>query len=449
MTFTSDNSFLEIRDSFSRHFSEGGYRAVAPIPMQNADSKKSFLRSINSRPAYEYIKFNRMPFGFSRICVAQPVVRPEDFLDIDFDPLCLNQGTHVVTQYRCGMFEMLAAWHSGPIVDMLDGKQSGGSSFFPLVLNALTFLRDQLKLDPSRMWFSLWPGGKVANGKGYIPPATDCLEFLRDIWGAKAEQIAWDPSNVWPDSKNQDVLDPDRTGLIAPRLEMYYKMSDFGSASCYPKDVSECAELGYMELLSAIPLKWINDKTSGEFAEIPDEKMVSEVAFGLERSAACVERVARVRDIGFYREFRSSINSVLQSPLFLENDEKSYFAFCKVVDRLRLLIMASYQGVDFSVGGRGATLKLYSRELFEILRSMGLDNRSILLLEEKSIQYLSKYYPFLNSPECQAINDFVFQQLNPGFAMGKKYYCSPSGGVQGKDIILRDNRGPVRRSKVK
>lgn len=130
--------------------------------------------------------------------------------------------------------------------------------------------------------------------------------------------------------------------------------------------------------------------------------------------------------------------------LFQEADENSYVTFCKVADRLRLLIMASYQGVDFGTGGRGATLKMYARELFEILRTLGLDNRAILAMEEKTIQYLSTY-PFLSSPEYQSMNNFVFQQLNPAFVAGKKYSYAPNGGVQESDIILRLNKGAIHR----
>lgn len=451
MSSTAKNEFLNVRNLFLQYFSSRGYQRIQPIPMQKADSKKSFLRSINSRPAYEYIKLDKSPFGHPRICIPQPVVRPEDFLAIDLDPKDLDQGLQTITDYRCGTFEMLAAWHSGPPVGNANDQCDHGSAFLPLVSTALNFFRDELALDPKRMWFSLWPGGQVANGKGYIPPATDCLEFLQRIWGAENEQIAWDPDNIWPDPPNQDVLDPDRTGLVAPRLEMYYQVAHIDRSRCYPKNTAECAQFGYMELLSAIPLKWINDKETGEFSEIPIGKMVAEVAFGLERAAMCVEEVSRVRDIGFYKELRELMNEVALDYtghfLFHEADDNAYFTFCKVADRLRLLIMASYQGVDFGAGSRGATLKMYARELFEILRTLGLDNRAILAIEERAIQYLAQYYPFLSSPECQSMNDFVFQQLNPAFVAGKKYSYAPHVGVQEKDIIFRLNKGLIHRPK--
>lgn len=455
LTNRQNDTFLAIKHAFFNHFGNLGYKTIRPVKIDRSDSKHAFVRSINTKPAYEYINNNRFIFGSPKVIVSQTVVRPEDFLPLEMNRNEAGSLELAKGKFRCGIFEMLAIWQAGrhDIENIHEEslKESKYAPLYSLFLEILVFFRDVLGLDPRRMWFSLWPGGSVAQQRGYIPSQEEAKEFLRKIWGAKPEQIAWDEENIWPDLSNQRFLDPERTGLIAPRIEMYYCNSKTFDFQRYPKTLIECHDMTFFELISAIPILWIDDKRTKSLRELPSDKIVSEVAFGIERAAVCVEGAASVHEIAFFDRLKEAINKVSKRYTKREIFDDSVAhktLFSKVIDRLRFLVFATAQGIGFAKNGRGATLRKSAVELFQILKAMDLDNWTIVKICEEAWHQLAVYYPELKEIFGGPLGDLMHQHLNPAYVLGFDYKVSNDGKIVKRSIVKRPNTGVLRRQRT-
>lgn len=133
-----------------------------------------------------------------------------------------------------------------------------------------------------------------------------------------------------------------------------------------------------------------------------------------------MEKVLRIHDISFFQELRDILNGQIRlknrGPRFA-NDAHGHLLFSRVVDRLRLAIHASAQGIAFHRRGRGSTLKNKTRELYSLLQSVGLSFDAIARLVNAVLNYWEEYYPFMTHARCAGVEHPLVRQLDPAYVL--------------------------------
>lgn len=133
-----------------------------------------------------------------------------------------------------------------------------------------------------------------------------------------------------------------------------------------------------------------------------------------------MEKVPRIHDISFFQELRDILNEQIRlknGGTLFANDAHGQLLFSQVVDRLRLAIHASAQGIAFHRRGKGSTLKNKTRELYSLLQSLGLSFDSMARLVNAALNYWEEYYPFITHARFAGAEHPLVRQLDPAYVL--------------------------------
>ncbi|MDD5154884.1 MAG: alanine--tRNA ligase [Candidatus Omnitrophica bacterium] len=245
------------------------------------------------------------------------------------------------------------------------GKTSGHHTFFEMLGNfsfgdyfkkeailwAWEFLTQELKIDKERLWVSVYKDDDEA------------YKIWKDEAGFPAQKILklGDKENFWPSQAKQKGPN----GPCGPCSEIFFdrgKELGCGEAVCDPS--CDCGR--FVEVWNLVFTQF-NRKEGGALEPLPQKNI--DTGMGLERLAAVMQGAENNFETDLFRPLIKEITSAIEN-----NEGENKLLVYAVVDHIRAITLAIYDGILPSNEGRGYVIRKLIRKSVLHLRALGINS---------------------------------------------------------------------------
>lgn len=297
----------------------------------------TLFTSSGMQPLIQYLLGDIHPLG-TRIVDSQKCFRSQDISEV-------GDNRHTT------FFEMLGNWSLG---DYFKKEQLGW--FF-------NFLTEELKLDPQRLYVSVFEGDK--NFKLYknelnqpLAPDVESVAIWKKIFAgagitaAEGERIFFYPAtkNWWSRSGAPPYMPPGEPG--GPDSEVFYEFTDIAhdpkyGARCHPN--CDCGR--FLEIGNSVFMQY-QKRSDGNFSELPKKNV--DFGGGLERLVAATENKSDIFSIDLFATVISAIAKV-SGKSYEDNENKT--AMRIIADHIKASVFLIADGVEPSNRLQGYVLR--------------------------------------------------------------------------------------------
>lgn len=371
----------EIRQKFLDYFSSNDHTVVLSSPLVPPPTDESVLLTTAGMQQFKPYLMGEADaleaFGNLRLASIQKCFRTSDVEEVG------DESHHT-------FFEML-------------GNFSVGDYFKEVAIPlAWNFLTGELKLDPKRMFVSVFAGDPPSRkaSEGRVPRD----EESRGIWQREVPGIEireqGREDNFWGP--------PGKTGPCGPSSEIYYVL-DSGKE---------------IELWNLVFMEYFKDE-EGKFTKLKQQNI--DTGMGLERLALILQKKSNV----FETDLFAPVMGVIDDLTIGRSDDSSSQVVEPssrlrskriIADHLRGAVFLAGDGVTPLNVGRGYVLRRILRRAILHGRLLGIEGYFLLEPARKVIEMYGDIYPELNSreKEIQTIIEDEEQRFSRALAQGLK-----------------------------
>jgi alanyl-tRNA synthetase len=341
----------EIREGYLRYFeSKGHLRLPSAALIPPPEDTSTLLISAGMQPLKPYFLGQKEPPA-TLLTTYQKCFRATDIEEVGLDG------------YHLSFFEML-------------GNFSIGEYFKEGAVElAWEFLFEQLRLDPEKLWVSVFAGDpELRLGEDEV-----AISAWEEV-GQPRERIVGLP-------RSENFWQAGETGPCGPCSEMYYDRGpelSCGRPTCGPG----CSCERYLEFWNLVFMEF-DLAADGKLTPLP--RPVIDTGLGLERTASIQQSVISVYETDGYQKIMDWIES--ESGVAWTSSEKATKAHRIIADHGRGMTFLVADGVSPSNEGRGYVLRRVIRRAVQQARGIGLTDlwRSSDVVTEQ----MSAWYPEL------------------------------------------------------
>ncbi|MBN2197967.1 alanine--tRNA ligase [Candidatus Wolfebacteria bacterium] len=382
----------EIRQSFLQFFKEKGHFIVPSYSLVPENDPTSLFISAGMQPMIPYLLGESHPEG-KRITDAQKCIRTIDIEEI-------GDNRHLT------FFEMLGNWSLGDYY-----RKEQLSWFFEFLIN-------KLKLDPNRLYATVFRGNKKIGINKDIE-SVEILKALFKRFGIKAKDIDFAEKNgmqggrifYYDESKNwwSRAGAPDKMPLGepgGPDSEIFYDLgaelkihekSEFKDKPCHLN--CDCGR--FIEIGNSVFMEYI--KTEKGFNLLSQKNV--DFGGGLERLVLAVQNQLSPFETDLFKNIIIKIEELAK---------KKYIEFIVpiriIADHLRatVFIVGDDRGIKPSNVDQGYIVRRLIRRAFRYGRQIGIENK--FWMEQVADIVINDYEK--NYPELRKNRNFIIEQIN-------------------------------------
>jgi alanyl-tRNA synthetase len=341
----------EIREGYLRYFESRGHLRLPSAPLSPpAEDTSTLLISAGMQPLKPYFLGQKEPPA-TLLTTYQKCFRATDIEEVGLDG------------YHLSFFEML-------------GNFSIGEYFKEGAVElAWELLFEHLKLDPEKLWVSVFAGDPEL-GLGEDEVAIAAWEQV----GQPRERIVGLP-------RSENFWQAGETGPCGPCSEMYYDRGpelSCGRPTCAPG----CSCERYLEFWNLVFMEF-DLAAGGKLTPLPSP--VIDTGLGLERTASIQQNVISVYETDGYQAIMDWIES--ESGVDWTSSEKATKAHRIIADHGRGMTFLVADGVTPSNEGRGYVLRRVIRRAVQQARGIGLSN--LWRISDVVTEQMAYWYPEL------------------------------------------------------
>ncbi len=367
----------KIRDKFLQFFKERGHMIIPSASLIPEKDPTTLFTGSGMQPLIPYILGAPHPLG-PRLANSQKCFRAEDI-----DQVGDNRHTT--------FFEMLGNWSFGDYF-----KEEQLNYFF-------SFLIDELKLDPRRLYATVFAGDEKNN----LPKDTESASILKKIFferGIEAKEVDLSNSenlkkvnlaqdrifyygpekNWWSRAGTPEQMPPGEPG--GPDCEVFYEFLDvphnlaFGS-KCHPN--CDCGR--FLEIGNSVFMEYVK-ASDGTFKKLPKANV--DFGGGLERLGAASQNDPDIFKVDLLYAIISKLEKL--SGRVYDDGDKTYFRI--IADHIRAICFMIADGVVPSNVERGYVARRLLRRALRYAELLGLQEEKLsLLAKEVAISYNGVY----------------------------------------------------------
>jgi alanyl-tRNA synthetase len=396
----------ELRAGFRAFFESKGhtFRPSASL-IPRADDRSTLLNSAGMQPLMPFFLGREQPPA-PLLTTVQKCFRTQDIDEVGLD------GSHLT------FFEML-------------GNFSFGQYFKQGAIElAWEFLFDHMRIDPERLWVSVFAGDPEL-GLGEDETAyTNWLEV-----GQPAERIVFLPrsENFW------SVGGP---GPCGGDTEMYYDWGEehgCGEPDCKPS-CTRCER--FLEFWNLVFMEF-ELHADGKVTPLPTQNV--DTGMGLERTAAVLQGVMSVYDTDIYQAVMRWIAD--ESGVAYRDSPEATKSHRILADHGRGMTFLAAEGVSPSNEGRGYVMRRIVRRAVQQASRVGLEPPYLARLSDVVIDEMKSGYPELEEhrEEIHRILTAEEERFGQTLARGMRLFeevAERGGDIAGEDAFrLHDTYG--------
>src|SRR5215207_1129284 len=384
----------EIREAFLRYFEEHGHTRVRSAPLLPANDPTLLFANAGMNQ-FKDVFLGAEKREYVRATSSQKCVRAGGKHN-DLDEVGKTARHHT-------FFEML-------------GNFSFGNYFKEDAIKyAWELLVDVLKLDPKRLWFTVY------EGDAEVPPDEDAERFWQQV-GAPRERILrfGRKDNFWQMGE---------TGPCGPCSEIHYYMGDS------PDDPENCAANvngpgdTIMEVWNLVFMQFDRSQTEpGKFKLGPLPKPSVDTGAGLERLAVILQGVKSNYDTDLVRPIINFTAKLADRNYEPETQEG--FAMRVIADHARATAFAIADGVLPGNEGRNYVLrKIMRRAIYHGRHALGFEGNFFHRVTDFVVDQMKEAYP-----ELAEHRDFIERMVK---LEEQRFGSTLSVGLQRFDDLIK------------
>jgi alanyl-tRNA synthetase len=386
----------ELRAGFRAFFESKGhtFRPSASL-IPRADDRSTLLTTAGMQPL--------MPFFLGREQPPAPLLTTvqKSFRTLDIDEVGLD-GSHLT------FFEML-------------GNFSFGQYFKQGAIElAWEFLFEHMRIDPERLWVSVFAGDpELGLGEDDV-----AYRHWLEI-GQPAERIVLLP-------KSENFWDVGGPGPCGPDTEMYYDWGEehgCGEPDCKPS-CTRCER--FLEFWNLVFMEF-ELHPDGKLTPLPKQNV--DTGMGLERTAAVLQGVMGVYETDIYQAIMRWIAS--ESGVAYGDSPEATKAHRILADHGRGMTFLAADGVAPSNEGRGYVLRRIVRRAVQQAARVGLEPPYLARLSDVVIDEMKSGYPELEEhrDDIHRILSAEEERFGETLARGMRLF----EGTAGQSTISRED----------
>ncbi|MFP4686893.1 MAG: alanine--tRNA ligase [bacterium] len=348
----------EIRSRFLNYFEKNGHKILDSAPLLPSDPELLF-NIAGMVPFKPYFLAEEEPPS-GRVTTSQKCIRTADIDNVG------HTARHLT------FFEMLGNFSFGDYF-----KQEA-------ITLAWRFLTDELKLDTSRLWISVF-GGDEDQG---LMPDIDAEKLWIETAGVPEERVL-----RFGTSENFWAMGP--TGPCGPCSEILY---DQEKTDASPAEVKKLIEAGDDRILEFWNLVFMQFDRSEEGCLSPLPRQNIDTGLGLERLAAIMQGVSSNYETDLFKPLIAGVRQL--SGVELDNEEKRA-ASRIIADHLRAACFLLSEGLMPGNEGRGYVLRRLIRRALRWGRKLGFEKPFMYKLVDEVIKIMGGHFEELKEKRGQ------------------------------------------------
>ncbi|OGG08997.1 hypothetical protein A2154_00195 [Candidatus Gottesmanbacteria bacterium RBG_16_43_7] len=336
----------QIRQKYLNFFADRGHAVIPSAPLVPENDPTTLFNSAGMQPLIQYILGTPHPSG-KRLVNSQKAIRTQDISEV-------GDNRHTT------FFEMLGNWSLG---DYFKAEQLSW---------IFTFLTQELKLDPRRLFVSVFAGNKS------VSKDTEAVKIWQEIYASvgiearEGERIFAYPAknNWWSRAGEPEKMPPGEPG--GPDSEVFYDLgaeykfhehSPFAGTSCHLN--CDCGR--FLEIANSVFMQY-QKLTDGSLTELPAK--VVDFGGGLERQVAAENNTPDIFQTDMFSSIIQTIQ-LLSHKKYGVNDQETR-AMRIIADHMRGSVMLVAEGVMPSNKQQGYILRRLIRRSLLYGRNLGL-----------------------------------------------------------------------------
>ncbi|HKY44619.1 MAG TPA: alanine--tRNA ligase [Pyrinomonadaceae bacterium] len=350
----------EIREAFLRYFEEHGHTRVRSSPLLPANDPTLLFTNAGMNQ-FKDVFLGAERREYVRAASSQKCVRAGGKHN-DLDEVGKTARHHT-------FFEMLGNFSFG------DYFKEGGIKF------AWEFLVDVLKMDPARLWFTVYEGDDE------VPPDEDAEKF----W----EQVGAPPERILRFGRKDNFWQMGETGPCGPCSEIHYYMGPS------PDDPENCAANvngpgdTIMEIWNLVFMQFERSETEpGKYKLEPLPAPSVDTGAGLERLAVVLQGVKSNYDTDLIRpiiEYTAKLADRNYEP-----ETQEGFAMRVIADHARATAFSIADGILPGNEGRNYVLrKIMRRAIYQGHHTLGFNGPFFNQVTNFVVDFMKDHYPEL------------------------------------------------------
>ncbi|HTL98244.1 MAG TPA: alanine--tRNA ligase [Holophagaceae bacterium] len=388
----------ELRQRFLDYFEKNGHRKVASSSVVGPADDPTVMWTNSGMIQFKDVFLGKEKRDYTRATTSQKCLRAGGKHN-DLDNVGFTARHHT-------FFEMLGNFSFG------DYFKADAIRF------AWDFVVNDLKLDPSRLWITVFEG---ADG---VPADTEAEE----LW--KAAGVA--PDRILRFGKKDNFWQMGDTGPCGPCSEIFYDRGAQVPGDDKPNGEGDRV----MEIWNLVFMQYERD-AKGQLTPLPKPSI--DTGMGLERTASVLQGVDSNYEIDLFAPIFEAIWAVAKVKPEDRAEHTNRTASQVIADHIRAATFMTFDGVVPSNEGRGYVLRKIVRRALRFGKKLGIETHFFAHLAPAVVAAMGDAYPEL-APELGRIQKVLAreeQQFSVTLNAGLKQLesCDTSKGVSGADIF--------------
>jgi alanyl-tRNA synthetase len=351
----------EIRKRYIKFFEERGHTKIEPAPLvlklEDDPTSTTLFISAGMQPLVSYLKGESHPKG-KRLVDIQPSLRLQDIEEV-------GDTSHTT------FFEMLGNWSLG---DYFKKEQLAW---------CWEFFTKELKLDPERLYVSVFEGTKD------VPKDTESAEVWKSL-GVPEERIFYYgvEKNWWSRSGTPEAMPAGEIG--GPDSEVFFEFKDVPHDKKYGEKCHPNCSCGrFMEIGNSVFIQY-EKKEEGKLKELHQKNV--DFGGGLERITAAVNNQPDIFKIDLLWPLIEKISQI-SGIAYKANEGR----FRIIADHIRAAVFLASEGVPaISDDKHGSVLRRLLDGVLEQGRSLSIDKKFLSQLSTIVISIYKNFYNLLD-----------------------------------------------------
>ncbi len=393
----------QVRTLYLDFFQKHSHALIPSAPLVPVGDPTTLFTSSGMQQLVPYFKGEAHPMG-SRLVNSQPCFRAEDIDEV-------GDNRHTT------FFEMLGNWSLGDYF-----KKEQLNWFF-------NFLTHELKLDPTRLYVSIFKGDQFAPkdtnsqniwqeqfkkaSKDFVSLGINKVTVNDNpeqgfktsdrIFYYNAQKNWWSRSGTPSNMPQGEIGGPDSEVFFDfdPHGErQIHATSAFKHQPCHPN--CDCGR--FLEIGNSVFMQYVKD-TDGSFRQLPKQNV--DFGGGLERLVAASQDQPDVFQIDIFHPLIDLIQT--QAPQKYSQNQVSYRI---VADHLRASVFIAAEGVEPGSKKQDAVLKrLFRRSVWHLRQKLSAPNLDISDLITSIISSYQQPYPHLKKQQDSIIQTLKDEEV--------------------------------------
>ena len=351
----------QIRQAYLDFFVSKNHAIIPPGPLVPQDDPSTLFTGFGMQQIVPYLKGEPHPMG-KRLVNSQPSFRAEDIEEV-------GDNRHTT------FFEMLGNWSLG---DYYKKEQLSW---------VWEFLTEKLKLDPNKLYVTLF------EGNGQVNKDIESIKILKGL-GIPDSRISEYPAekNWWSRAGTPESMPVGEIG--GTTSEVFFEFTEISHDEKFGKDCHPNCDCGrFIEIGNSVFMEY-EKQSDGSLSPLPKQNV--DFGGGLERLAQAVQNTPDIFQIDIFKPVIKSIEKITNQKY--EGDNKAPMRV--IADHLRAAKVMLQEGLEPSNKQQGYVLRrLIRRSAVKFRQLTGqIDSKSFsaIIDEPALILEINKFQKSLN-----------------------------------------------------